>query len=205
MNRVMRGLAFGVYCRVPMKLAMVVVVSLVLGRVANAQPAIAGEAVPLLPEPAPLDERTALWLSLGGTAASWAMLGVGASMDSGSATQTTLVSVGLVGTLLAPAAGHWYAHSFVTRGTVLRVAGAASAVVGVGMAFGECFLREDCNAGVAGAIIILGAGVFVGGTLDDIISAPFKARRYNERRLQGVTIAPVVQHDSAALLLSGRF
>lgn len=151
-----------------------------------------------------LSEDTAVWLSLGGTLASWTLIGVATNMDSQSSNAGRLAKIGLLGTLLAPSFGHWYAHSFLTRGLGLRLAGVLSGYLGVVSAF-SC--EDDCTSSgtnLAAGLLLAGAGLYIGGTIDDIITAPGEARRYNHR-FQNVTIAPMIRSDSRGLMLTGQF
>lgn len=195
-----------------MKIAIVTgSILLALAGRASAQPGMepAGRSAP---PPAPnqpgelKSEETALLLSLGGTVASWGlMLGASQVTDDPEA-YSALATAGAIGMMFAPSVGHWYAGKFATRGMGLRALAAVTGLVGLAVALDQCplFSSEPCD-GMTGAILILGsAGLFVGGTIDDIVTAPRRVRRLNRER-GGVAIAPTVTHHSAGLALGGRF
>jgi hypothetical protein len=173
---------------------------------------------PSAPAPAPvpadkrLSEGTALALSLGGTALSWAAL-IGAAMVDNSQASSTMGTAGAIGIVFAPTFGHWYADTFLTRGLGLRLGGVLVALAGVVVAFTEdppCFGfggEGSCPEGhepvVGTAIAFLGVGMVVAGTVDDIITAPRRVQRLNQAH--DVAIAPIVTQHSAGLALGGRF
>lgn len=112
-------------------------------------------------------------------------------------------TIGALGTLVAPSFGHWYARSFLTRGLGLRVAGATATFFGLAILISQC--EDECsNAGLAAALMLGGAGLYVGGTIDDIATAPGKVRRYNER-FHDVALVPMIRGDSSGLTVAGRF
>jgi hypothetical protein len=160
------------------------------------QPALQGDE---------LSETTALWLSLGGTAASWTLVALAADMDHrGSSKAGDIATIGAFGTLFAPSFGHWYARSLVTRGLGLRLAGAAAVFVGLGVVVGcdgEC---SGSEVDVALALALAGTGLYVGGTIDDIATAPGRARSYNHR-FQNVAVVPMIRRDNSGFMITGRF
>jgi hypothetical protein len=181
---------------------------LAMAGTAAAQP---GMTVPSASPPPPtpqqgeeLSESTAVWLSLGGTAASWTLLAVASKMDQGGSSNAGRIgTIGALGTLFAPSFGHWYARSFLTRGLGLRVAGAAAAFFGLSLLLSQC--EDECSgAPLAGALMLGGAGLYVGGTIDDIAAAPGKVRQYNQR-FQNVVVAPMIRADGSGLMIAGRF
>lgn len=181
---------------------------LAMAGTAAAQP---GMTVPSsLPPPLPppqgeeLSESTAVWLSLGGTAASWTLVAVASKMDQGAGSNAGRIgTIGALGTLFAPSFGHWYARSFLTRGLGLRVAGVTATFLGLSILLSQC--DDECsNAGLAAALMLGGAGLYVGGTIDDIAAAPGKVRRYNQR-FQDVAVVPMIRGDSSGLMIAGRF
>jgi len=155
----------------------------------------------------------ALLLSLGGTIASYAALigasgiaadseevpNAGASDNAINTAMWGLVIVGGVGLVVAPSLGHWYAGKYIPRGMWMRLASLVAVAGGIGMQFAPG--EEIPTAGVLP--IIVGVGLFLSGTVDDIITAPLRARRYKRER--GVVITPLVTQSSAGLALSGRF
>ena len=150
------------------------------------------------PRPAPvegksLSETAALTLSLGGTAVSWALLvsGVRNSEDLG--------AVGLIGTFLAPSIGHWYRGAWVTRGMGVRAVGVLTFAYGVLKAV-QCGSCDETTE----LLVWGGLALYVGGTIDDIVTAPLRVRQHN-RRLQQIQLAPMVSPRTAGLALGGRF
>jgi hypothetical protein len=141
-----------------------------------------------------LDESAALTLSLVGTLGGWAV--TVASVKAGSVRTMWL---GAAGILLGPNAGHWYRRAAVTRGLGLRLLGMAVTVY----AF---FRLEYCEGSCDSHERFLygGALLFVGGTIDDIVRAPLKVREHN-RRLESLSIAPMVTDRGGGLALGGRF
>jgi hypothetical protein len=152
----------------------------------------------LEPEPEPvngrrLDEGTAVALSLGGTLGAWATMGLGLVAQNGG-----IAVLGVLGTLVGPTMGHWYGGAILTRGMGLRVVGAAAMFYGVITLFCEF----DCND--RGEYALIGGFlVYVGATIDDIVTAPFRVRERNRRFEIG--LAPMVTDHSAGLALGGRF
>jgi hypothetical protein len=164
-------------------------------------------------------EDTALWLSLGGTLGSYALLIIPSAIAAGSYNQSAnqlasaAGSVGLVGTLLAPSFGHWYAGKGFTRGFGLRLGAMPVAVLGLLVAISGCSWgyshgdesnNEGCGSGEPiGIAILLGAGaMWVGCTVDDIVQAPRRVRRNNGAQY---ALTPLLQRDGAGLALAGTF
>ena len=181
---------------------------LALAGTAAAQPGMTAPS-PLPPPPpaaAPpgeeLSETTALLLSLGGTAASWTLVGVAVKLDQdGNRSAGSVGAVGLVGTMFAPSFGHWYAHAFLSRG--VRAAGASTLLLALGVAVVEG-VTGNANPRLAEGIAIAGAVLYVAGTVDDIVTAPASARRENQR-LQGLMVAPMIRPGGAGVMFAGRF
>jgi len=160
-----------------------------------------------LPPPVPqgeqLSEATANWLGFGATAASWTLIFVASDMDSSRGNANRVATIGAIGTVFAPSFGHWYAGSFLTRGLGLRVLGIGLTVGALVSVIGDC--EEDCGGDHTGAgvLALVGAGLFIGGTIDDLGTTGSAVRRHNQG-LQ-MTIAPVIHHDTAGLAIAGRF
>jgi hypothetical protein len=156
----------------------------------------------------PLSENVALALSLGGTAVSWGLLLGAEGLSNDHDTAEVLGTIGFVGTLVAPSFGHWYAGSYLTRGMGLRALGTLA--IGAGLAsFYEDVLdtwdgSDDHSADSAGWLILVGGGLLIGGTIDDIVTAPRKVRKRNQQMFS-VGVAPVVTPRTAGLALSGTF
>jgi hypothetical protein len=188
---------------------------------ASAQPGLSPPAPALDPEPPPpaqvpagepLSENIALGLSLGGTIASWGLVigAVYAGRDN-QGVSSTMATAGSLGIVFAPSFGHWYADKYLTRGLGLRVAGGLVVLAGAVVALAESplFSESEDSGGsddpVAGPLIALaGVGLFVAGTVDDIITAPRRVRRLNRERA-GFALAPIVTQHGAGLALGGRF
>jgi len=151
-----------------------------------------------------LSEDTAVLLSLGGTLVSWTLIGVATHMDNESGNAGRIAKIGALGSLLAPSFGHWYARSFFTCGLTLRLAGVVAGFLGF---VGVLACEEDCTSSgpaLSAGLLLAGAGLYIGGTIDDIVTAPGEARRYNQR-FQNVTIAPMIGRDNRGLMITGRF
>jgi hypothetical protein len=185
------------------------VLVLALAGTAAAQPAL----TPPTPLPAAqpsgdeLSENTALLWSLGGTAVSWGLVAASAGAGQQSETVRALAVVGGIGTMFAPSFGHWYAHDALTRGLGLRWLGGGVVVAAAVVAFSECplFSGEDCHPSAAAPLLaIAGGGLFIGGTIDDIVTAPGAVRRRNQR-LHDVAIVPMIRRDHGGVMVSGRF
>lgn len=160
-----------------------------------------------------LSENAALAWSLGGTLGAYSAIGLAAATGSDG-----LATAGILGTLVAPSFGHWYAGAWLTRGMGLRalgittfVAGALAENEGCGGLFYSGHgdpVPEDCGDNfrtTKGTVLLLsGIALFVGGTVDDIASAPRRARRHNER-IQSLAVAPIVRGDGGGFAVSGRF
>jgi hypothetical protein len=198
----------------PMRIA-IVVGSLLLslaGR-ADAQPGMTPlpstpEATPA-PMPAsapagsaePLSEDLALWLSVGGSVGSWTLL-IGAlyldlSDDQGDS--LALSGIGAASVVLAPSLGHWYADTTFTRGMGLRAAGLVSVIYGGANMFNETSSHQELGRW----LFLAGVGLMLGGTIDDMVTAPGRARRRNQEL--GLAVAPLATPHSAGLALAGRF
>ena len=188
------------------RLAAILVLVAGLEQLAVAQPGMtAAQPGMTAPTPSePLSEGTALALSLGGTAASYALLFGGALGGSG-----TAELVGLGGVMLAPSFGHWYADKYLTRGLGLRAAGLGVVITGAMIALSECPLTFDHSAepceesALPSAVAIAGLGLFVWGTLDDIVTAPRRVRARNAAH--PIAVVPTLRGDGGGLAIAGRF
>lgn len=148
-----------------------------------------------------LDEGLALGLSLGSTVASWAIVAAAISIEN-----EGLGVVGAVGTMFGPSAGHMYAGKLATRGFIMRGTGIAGVIGGLAIELKECgFFDRNCEtSGLGPALAILGVGLYVWGTIDDVVTAPTRARRHNQQ-LQSMALRPVLTKDTAGLAFGGRF
>ncbi len=135
---------------------------------------------------APKNENTALALSLGGTAASAALVIVG-----GQANNSGMISVGLLSSLVTPSLGEWYAGKVLTPGMGIRAASAVATIVGLAESL-KCLDAEGSCQTDSAAPVLLGAGLlgYAGGTIYDIATASREARRYNQRHGLTLTVAP---------------
>jgi len=170
---------------------------------AQAQPGtVAPAAAPVPQQVDTVNEDVALGLSLGGTIASWAALIAGSSSESSNG---GLATIGLIGTMFAPSFGHWYSHQALTRGLGIRAVGFGLTAVGVSLALDDIFDESDNgDDGTAGLLMLIGAGMYIAGTVDDIANASGAARKYNAR-FQDVTLVPTMNAHGGGMALSGRF
>jgi hypothetical protein len=184
-------------------------------RSAAAQPALTPPAPPpAAPPVAPVahddlySERTALALSLGSTSVSWVLVLIG-GLASDDEVGQGMAGLGAIGTFVGPSLGHWYTGSFLTRGLGVRSAGLLSAFAGMLMlipTFGGGPEHESNREELSAALLLGGAALYIAGTVDDIVGAPRKVRRHNQRlRGVGVGIAPVITPHSTGIALGGRF
>ncbi len=189
-----------------MRSAIVIVSLLAASSTALAQPAMTPPAAASEGE---LSPEAALVLSLGGTVASYGAIGLAIATET-----SDLGSIGMIGTLVAPSFGHWYAGKIITRGALLRVGGLLTFVVGVLADSEGCSLfysghgdpepadcGEDFRTTKGTAIILAGIAMFAGGTIDDIVTAPRRARRHNE----SLRLQPIVRADGGGIAIAGAF
>ena len=128
--------------------------------------------------PVPKDRGTAFALSAGGTALSAVLVMAGA--NSGNA---PLVGAGLVGSLIAPSAGHIYAGKLGTPGLVLRLVSAGVAVAGLNEAL-KCVGQGspcDHDPELAGRLLVAAGIGYASGALLDIATAGRAVDDYNQR------------------------
>jgi hypothetical protein len=142
-----------------------------------------------------ISEGAAISLSLAGTLGSWVLFGLAVGGE-----HKTGAVLGLAGMIVGPNLGHWYQGTVVTRGTGLRVIGTASTIYG--------FLRmTGCEGNCYGwtdLFLYGGALLFIGATVDDLIDAPHRAWKHNQR-LKVVGITPMVTDRSAGFAIGGQF
>lgn len=149
-----------------------------------------------MPLPAPMiegktkSEGTATMLSLGTTAAGFALLASAANQDNGGGMGT----LGVLALLIGPSAGHIYAGetghavgmSLVRGGAAIAfLAGVIKATTVYATDSGDCI--DWCNSGDSdnGATLMwVGGLTFVAATVYDIIDAPRAARRRNAKERQ---------------------
>lgn len=216
-----------------MRACIVLGLLLACARVAVAQPGVTPPAPPVYyqsspyqpppqPLPEPLSESTALWWSLGGTIASYGLIfgaGFANSGGGGDSVAGTIGTIGSFGIFLAPSFGHWYAGKYWTRGLAFRL-GSIGVLFGgliVALMASDCPLfggghgdSEPCDDSRAEAVLIgtgiATAGMFIYGTVDDIVDAPRRVRRHNAaiQSLQ-FSLAPLRMRDAGGLALVGRW
>lgn len=180
---------------------------------AAAQPALtplnapAGSRAPDATSEGTKSPQTALLLSLGGTAGSVALMVAGAASNSPSG--DSLMTAGLLSSLITPSLGHWYAGHYLTGGMAMRGGGGVLVIAGVAQALGAEFASDggDGSNGDSGATMLLvGAGLYVGGTIYDIATAPAAAERWNEKHLAlAPTLVSSGTHTTVGLGLGGSF
>lgn len=174
---------------------------------AAAQPGETAAEAPRPPPRAPvydeLDPETAFAASLGFTAAGY-LTAVLASKVDDSDTSGALAFAATVGITLGPTTGHWYSGDIATRGLALRALGMTLGIIGI-----ENLDGSEGDSGADGeAVLLTGLALFAIGTIDDIATAPGKARQKTERnraRALRLTVAPRVTAQGAGLVLGGRF
>jgi hypothetical protein len=142
-----------------------------------------------------IDEGTAAMLSIAGTLGSWALFGLAVRENSDAG-----VWLGLAGLIVGPNLGHWYQGTIVTRGTGLRAIGTVSTLYGLI----RLIVCEDSCDDTGAYFLYGGALLYLGATLDDIIDAPSRAKKHNQR-LEVVGITPMVTDRSAGFAIGGRF
>lgn len=139
--------------------------------------------------PTPKSETTAFELSLGGTAASAALVIAGADLHNGD-----VVLFGLASSLVTPSLGQWYSGQPLTTGMAVRTASGIATVVGLAgvLSCSNEFSDTPKSCGDGPALLLLGglAG-YAGGTIYDIATAGRAAREYNDSHFR-VRVSPTV-------------
>lgn len=173
-----------------MKLAVMLCVVLVSARVASAQAATPAEPA-LVASDGDRSPGTAVMMSLGGSAVSWALLIASTQMHDSSSARAMAITGGL-GTLVAPSFGHWYAHSYMTWGQGIRLGSLAVASIGFATVASTLWTEGNDGQELAG-IVLLGAGglAYVSASIYDIATAGAAVERYNTRRHK-LSLVPVV-------------
>jgi hypothetical protein len=174
--------------------------------------AITSGVVAAEPGHKPRNRETARWLSIGGVLTSAAIAGVGAGMleygftgnrgyDQGYAgvrrIGTVLLSVGAATTLITPSIGEWYSGQAFSTGMKLRATGIGVGLLGAAIyvvtGLGEsCLMINEMSCGgpsspnvaAASVPIAIGAALYAGGIIYDLVDAPSAADRYNARHLE---------------------
>lgn len=198
---------------VGMRRSLLVLALLLASHVAAAQPALTPPSLtqPTPPPPAApaadaKDASTAVLLSLGITTAGYVTLIASDNHD--------LQLLGFAATYLGPSTGQWYSGQVGTLGLGLRAAGFVSMVYG----FAE-LLQSECDEidgpcpnsnsdAIGSALMLTGAGLWVGSSIYDVVLAKRAADSWNARH--SVNLAPMMTSDAAGtktpgLVLTGRF
>jgi hypothetical protein len=138
--------------------------------------------------------------------------------DESTAITQSLAVAGGVAMLVAPSAGRWYAGEIGTGPILIRGAGAAIMVLGVGQAVSNLACGHgdsSCSDNRSGAsAVLLGGAIFIGGTIYDIVTSGDAARRYNHKHnnstLSSLSVAPIAHRSNSTgnvtgLSLTGSF
>jgi hypothetical protein len=105
--------------------------------------------------------------------------------------------------VFGPSIGNWYAGKGVSRGLVLRIGGAALTALGAAVIISSAdfFNSQGSSSDQSGGLLlgVVGAGMVLGGTVSDILSAPRAAADDNRRRRGArLSVAPLVSHAGGA-------
>jgi hypothetical protein len=182
--------------------------SLALAGTAAAQPGMTSQVPgePAARAAEPLSENLALTLSLGGTLGSLGLMFGAASVGNGSESMAALMgTAGALGFVFGPSFGHWYARKYFTRGLGCRLVGGAALFGAVALAL-ENFGSSDDGPGESAVVGLVFSGLilYVVGTLDDIVTAPSRVRKHNQR-LKDIAVTPLAVSHGGGLGLTGRF
>lgn len=142
--------------------------------------------------PTPRSETAAFELSLGGTAASVALVIAGSTNNN-----ADLVLAGLATSLVTPSLGQWYSGQPLTTGMAIRAASAVVTIAGIGQALScsdeSSSPAPNCGSG-AGVLMLGGLVGYASGTIYDIATAGRAARDYNDAHGLRVHVSPGVLH-----------
>jgi hypothetical protein len=133
------------------------------------------------------DPTTAVLWSIGGTAASGALLIAGISGNN-----ATLTTAGAISSLVTPSLGEWYAGKYLTAGMGIRAASTVVMFAGVAQAI-SCW--DSCSSGQsqdASAMVIGGLVGYAGGAIYDIATAGSAADDFNAKHRVHAMFAPTV-------------
>lgn len=87
----------------------------------------------------------------------------------------------------------------------MRLGGVATATTALVLALDDdCILfcneysmdDTDNDNSTMGAIMVVGAGMFVVGVVHDIVTADDAAREYNAKHARALSVAPMIQHPA---------
>jgi len=157
--------------------------------------------IPVAPVVSEKSEVVATGLAFGTTLGGFGLIALGASLHSG-----VVGTLGGAAMFVGPSAGHIYAgeNGHAVGMTLLRGAGAATFLYGLMtdtiVADGP---REYSQHPSARPLMVLGAAVFLGGTLYDMFDAHRAVRRANAEN--AVVVAPMISAQSAGVAVAGSF
>ncbi len=192
--------------------SLAIVLSLVSGSVAMAQPGqssppppTAGAPMPIMqpppaPPPPPRPARSAgvgVTLGIAGTILPAVAFGIGIEMDDVDVGSRVAV-VALVGGLVLPGAGMYYAGRKKTIGQYPRSAALITLLLGLlidGLGDNK---SADSYYAVAGGLYVIGSGI-------DIVMTPSAVADYNARHAAPVAVGPIAVPGGGGLALGGSF
>jgi hypothetical protein len=131
------------------------------------------------------DPTTAVLLSLGGAAASTALVLGGES--AGNLGGGLMVLTGLATGIVTPSFGEWYADKYLTVGLGIRVAGAVALGKGI-----ECTGNVGSGGCNYNAYLAAGLVAMAVGTVYDVVDAGNAADRFNEQHSPHTAVVPTV-------------
>ena len=151
--------------------------------------------------PTPKSETTAFELSLGGTAASAALVMIGGKTNNGD-----VVLFGLASSLVTPSLGEWYSGQPLTTGMAVRAASAVATIAGVSGVL-SCSSEfsdnpHDCGSGPA-LLLLGGLAGYATGTIYDIATAGRAAREYNDAHGLRMRVTPTVMRTPSGASTMG--
>jgi hypothetical protein len=149
--------------------------------------------------PGDVSEQHAVTIALGATLTTWSIVGVGIAAESG-----RIVLTGLLGSLITPSFGTWYAGGSAAPWLGMRALGAGVTFYGLLRVEGCVDGCHDENDDLAAIALLGGLGLYIAGTITDIATAPSAARRHNRER-HALTVAPLVQAHGGGLMIGGAF
>jgi hypothetical protein len=132
-------------------------------------------------------ELVALSLSLSTAAVSYTLLGIGIARREASLAIGSIGAVGLIGAVFAPSSGRWYAGSSGLGGIGLRL-------LAVGLVAQNRIATSLCECDRRGNerdIDLLGAAVFFGSSIYDLVSTDREIRRSNREHRSSVKLLPL--------------
>jgi hypothetical protein len=153
----------------------------------------------------PKSRTEAIVLSASGTALSLSLVTAGLATSN-----STVLSAGVLSSLVTPSAGEIYAGQIVTWGMAMRVASAGIGLAGVSEAL-KCFDSEGTcqnNQGLATTLLLVGGLGYASGIIYDIATAGTAVDHYNNKH--GLRVTPLVARSATTgqtfgLGLSGSF